>query len=145
MSEYLRKAAKEDMDLLFQWTNESEVRKNSFSTAPISYEEHKHWFAGMMEDMNRIQYIYMADDVPVGQIRIDVSGNTAEISYSICDGWRGKGHGKKMLALLREQVLTDRPEIHTLTAKVKDGNQGSEQAFLKSGYRRKYVTFEQEL
>lgn len=145
MSEYLRRAQKADMDLLFQWANEPEVRQNSFSTAQIPYEEHKRWFAGMMEDSSRIQYIYMADDVPVGQIRVDISGSTAEIGYSICDGWRGKGHGKKMLALLREQVLADKPEVRTLIAKVKDGNQGSEQAFLKSGYRKKYVAFEQEL
>ena len=31
MQQYLRKATIEDMDLLFQWANDSVVRKNSFS------------------------------------------------------------------------------------------------------------------
>ncbi|MCI8993632.1 MAG: GNAT family N-acetyltransferase [Eubacterium sp.] len=145
MSEYLRKAAKEDIDLLFQWANEAEVRANSFSAAQISYEEHTKWFQNMLHDRDRKQYIYMADDVPVGQIRIDISGDTAEVSYSVCDGCRGKGHGEKMLDLLQQKLLTDEPEVHRLIAKVKNGNQRSERAFLKLGYYKKCTVFEMKI
>ena len=40
---YLRLAEMEDMDLLFTWANEEMVRKNSFSTRKITYEEHVIW------------------------------------------------------------------------------------------------------
>ena len=38
---YLRTADENDMDLLFQWANDPDVRKNSFHSEPISYETHK--------------------------------------------------------------------------------------------------------
>ena len=44
MGQYLRKATIEDRDLLFQWANDPLVRKNSFSTAEIAYEEHVDWY-----------------------------------------------------------------------------------------------------
>lgn len=144
MCEYLREAAEEDMDLLFTWANDPEVRKNSFSTGNISYEEHKRWFAQLMQDGSRKQYIYMADGEPAGQIRLDLQGDTAEVSYSICAGKRGKGHGKKMIGLLRE-LLREESCVRTLTAKVKAGNPASERAFLADGYRKAYTLFERGL
>ena len=41
---YLRVADWGDVDLLFSWANDKEVRKNSFSSEPICYEEHLAWF-----------------------------------------------------------------------------------------------------
>ena len=49
MQQYLRKATIEDMDLLFQWANDPVVRKNSFSTAEISYEEHTKWYHNLLK------------------------------------------------------------------------------------------------
>lgn len=141
MREYLRKAAGEDLDLLFAWANDGEVRKHSFSTAPISYEEHTRWFSRLLEDSAARQYIYMVDQVPVGQIRVTVKGDQAEIGYSICAEYRGRGHGKKMLALLPGRLKEDAPGVRTLTARVKEGNLASEQAFLRSGYRKAYTAF----
>lgn len=37
---YLRDAVERDVDLLFQWANDESVRKNSFSTQDISYNDH---------------------------------------------------------------------------------------------------------
>lgn len=141
MDEYLRKATEADMELLFEWANDPEVRENSFSTAQISYEEHRRWFLELLQDESRTQYIYMAGQQPIGQIRITRQGDAAEIGYSICSEWRGRGYGSKMLGLLR-QLLKKEPGLTRLTAKVKEGNQASEQAFQKSGYQKKYTFFE---
>ena len=62
MQQYLRKATIEDMDLLFQWANDSVVRKNSFSTAEISYEEHMKWYHNLLKREDCMQYIYMDGD-----------------------------------------------------------------------------------
>lgn len=35
MKEYLREATKDDVDLLFKWTNDPAVRKNSFSSEKL--------------------------------------------------------------------------------------------------------------
>ncbi len=145
MSEYLREAVKGDMDLLFQWANEAETRRNSFSVREISYEEHRQWFLKLLSDDTKRQYIYMDGQIPIGQIRAAVQEEKAEISYSICRERRGQGHGKKMLELLQEQLLADEPQVCVLTAKVKAGNAASEKVFLKAGYRPQYTMFKLRL
>lgn len=145
MSDYLRKAVKEDMDLLFAWANDPKVRKNSFFTAQISYEEHQKWFLELIRDASRKQYIYMVDKVPAGQIRVELDKERAEIGYSVCAEYRGCGYGKRMLALLPGQLKKDAPGVQILTAKVKEGNLASEGVFTKNGYRRIYTVFEFDL
>jgi RimJ/RimL family protein N-acetyltransferase len=145
MDEYLREASERDLDLLYGWANDPEVRKNSFSTAQIPYLEHQEWFQGLLLDSTRKQYIYMAGRIPVGQIRVAVQGDGAEVSYSIGKEWRGQGYGKRMLASLQQQMRKDMPKVHRLTAKVKEGNPGSEHAFVSSGYQKAYSLYELEL
>ena len=50
MSVYLKEAGRKDLDLLFQWVNEPSVRKNSFSTNVVSYEEHIEWYNKILCD-----------------------------------------------------------------------------------------------
>lgn len=142
MREYLRAAEERDMELLFLWANESEVRRNSFSTKEILYEEHQKWFSDFLKREDCRQYIYMQDDDAVGQIRITKYGEEAEIGYSIRADKRGFGHGKKILQLVCEKVSQDLPEIKKLTAKVKPNNEVSQRAFIKTGFEKKYEVFE---
>jgi len=69
---YLRKAECADVDLLFEWANDSEVRNNSFNTVDIKYEEHKRWFENCMLDKDVDIYICCLDDDSVGQIRLNL-------------------------------------------------------------------------
>ena len=84
MQQYLRNATIEDRDLLFEWANDAVVRKNSFSTEKISYEEHVNWYNKILDRDDCVQYIYMDGDCPVGQVRITLKDDEAEIGYSIC-------------------------------------------------------------
>lgn len=145
MQDYLRNIQEADKDLLFAWANEEEVRKNSFSGHKISYEEHCRWFLEIMQNHAYRQYIYMSKDVPVGQIRLHITGDTAEVSYSIGAGYRGRGYAKKMLACLCGQVTEEEPQIRILTAKVKAGNNRSKSVFLNAGFSAKYELFALEL
>jgi len=139
---YLRKAGPQDMDLLFQWVNEGLVRKNSFLSAPVAYDEHVRWFQDMLSRENAGQYIYMDDDRPAGEIRIEADGREAEISYSICMEKRCMGYGKDMLGLLQEHVRQDFPQVEKLAAKVKPENIASQKALMDAGYEEKYGVFE---
>ena len=109
MKEELRLATQEDMDLLFEWANEEEVRRNSFSTEKILYENHVKWFENILKKENCRQYIYCVEDVSVGQVRLTISGEKAEIGYSICACFRGKGYGKRMLELLKVKIKEELP------------------------------------
>lgn len=138
---FLRKAEKDDMDLLFKWANDSVVRSNSFNTNPIPYENHVRWFKKMMEDDTVLQFILMDDDTPVGQIRLNIDGKNAEIGYSIASEFRGKGYGHRILQLVAEEVKTNHPEIRSLIAKVKPENTASNKLFVKEGYSMDYSCY----
>lgn len=145
MKIYLRDVTEQDRDLLFQWANDEAVRKNSFSSKEITQEEHGRWFDKMMQNENCIQWILQAEDEPVGQIRITVNGETAEIGYSICLTRRGEGFGKLMLKLVMEHVRAEFPTIRKLVAKVKPENIASRKAFEDNGYRVLYEQFELDI
>lgn len=142
---YLREADKDDVRLLFGWVNESCVRKNSFSTAEITYDEHLKWFEDVLAKPDVKQFIYMDEDGPAGQVRIAINGNQAEISYSVCAEKRCMGVGKEMLVLLAQKIKNEFPQILTLTAKVKTDNIASQKAFQDLGYKQKYYAYEIEV
>ncbi len=142
---YLRNADMQDLDLLFGWVNERSVRQNAFSSQSIVYEEHKKWFKNLLMSHNARQYIYVSDDKPIGQVRVSVEGEDAEIDYSICLQERDKGHGKEMISLLRKQVRQDFPDVKKLIARVKPGNTASQKVFEDTGYAEKYRLYELQL
>ena len=145
MNIYLRDATEKDRELLFQWANDVEVRKNSFSSEKISYEEHCEWFTTMMKDESCVQWILQVDETPVGQIRLELNGKNAEINYSICRERRGEGFGTLLLNLVLLQVKQKFPNIKTLVAKVKPTNIASLKAFESSGYKSVFQQFELEI
>lgn len=139
---YLRKAEFADIDILFEWVNDGETRKNAFDSHVITYEEHMKWFENMMNDKNQIQYIMMNGDMPVGQIRLLLSGIEAEIDYSVSNSLRGYGYGKDILLLIKERVRKDYPSITKLIGKVKPSNVASVNCFLKNGFKENYKLLE---
>ncbi|MCR5175628.1 MAG: GNAT family N-acetyltransferase, partial [Anaerovibrio sp.] len=78
---YLRVADENDKLLLFEWSNDPEVRKNSFNTDSISLPEHEQWLKNALADENTLIYILMERDIPVGQIRL-VHGDCWQVNYS---------------------------------------------------------------
>lgn len=139
---YLRNVTEEDADLLFEWANEAAVRKNSFVTKPIRYEEHIAWFRQILHNTDCRQYIYMFAGEAIGQVRVTINGDAAEIGYSICKEKRGQGQGGMLLSLLKSQVKRDFPQIRKLTGKVKPDNAASQRAFIKAGFEAQYFVYE---
>lgn len=138
---FLRKAEYDDLDLLFKWANDPVVRNNSFDSTPIQYENHVAWFNKMMDDVSILQFILMDADIPVGQIRLNVKDDEAEIGYSIGSEFRGKGYGHKILQLIADRITNDYPYIKTLVAKVKPDNIASNKLFESEGYEMKYSCY----
>lgn len=142
---YLRTATIEDMDLLFEWANNPTVRQNSFQTAEIPYAEHQEWYRRLLKREDCRQYIYVCDDEVIGQIRVTVENDAAEIGYSVCEEKRGMGYGQEMLRLLPTCIKRDFPQVKRLTARVKPENTGSQKAFLKAGFKEIYYEYETQI
>lgn len=141
----LRKATEADIETLFHWANEKSVRENSFDSHVITFDEHTAWFHRLMSDPNKAQYILLLNDEPIGQIRLHIDGDEAEISYSISKAVRGCGYGKELIRLIIKQVKIDYPYVAKLIAKVKPSNAASYYCFNKNGFEEIYQQLEYDL
>lgn len=131
----LVEAKMDDIDLLLEWSNDSECRKNSFNSEKIEYSEHKKWFLNKMSDKNCKIYLYVYNKEKIGQVRLELQESTGLIGYSIKKQYRGQGHGSKILSLLENKLEnTDNTKIKYLAGKVKVENQASQKVFEKLGY-----------
>lgn len=145
---YLRLVDWGDIDLLFSWANDKELRKNSFSTNPITYEEHRTWFEKKYWQKDSQVYIFCEGRQEKGMLRLDFNENEVEISYSIAPGERRKGYGEKLILLAEEEICHqfrkigmgckantgDACKTAFIKAQVKKENLASNRIFAKLGY-----------
>lgn len=136
----LRRAAKEDSMLLFEWINDSDVRKNSFNPNYISIEEHLKWFESKLHDVNCEIYIILYNYKNIGMLRLEKEGSYYKISYLIDKKYRGKGIGTKLLSYIKKIFFN-----RILVGYVKYDNTASIKAFEKSKYikinKENYIKF----
>ena len=120
----IREVKKTDCELLFEWANNSEVRKNAISKELIIFENHVNWFNSKLNSTNSKMFILEFNDVPVGQIRYDKQHDDWLIDYSVDSKYRGFGFGK----MLVEKTL-DFFKEEKISAAVKKENIASENVF----------------
>lgn len=138
ISDYLtfRKADRSDMQLVFDWANEEETRKQSFHTKPITWEEHVSWFEKSLNSDDRYLFICMHGDTPVGLYRIDrVEEAIGEISYSIDKKYRHRGYALEMLKGGENCLKKNRIIVWDLLARVKKDNEASRHLFKVLGFK----------
>lgn len=136
MKIYLREANKSDCDLLFQWANEELVRKNSFNSDLIKYEEHVNWFENKLNLINCYMYIFYVDGMPAGHVRIDIENKIGLISYSLDKNYRGKGLAADMLNSLERKIHESDIDIERLVGYVKIDNLASRKIFKRLNYSK---------
>ena len=133
---YLRLVDDKDMKLLFDWRNDEVVRKNSFSTEPIDWEEHVSWFNATLKNTSVLFFIMMNGEQAIGQSRMDLElDNTAIIDYSIAKKYRGLGYGKRLLYLVETEMYARFKDKYRLKALVKVNNIASQVIFEKLNYQ----------
>jgi len=128
----LRLARAEDAPLYYDWVNESEVRRQSFQTEPISWELHQTWFQQKLADPNCFLGVLEAETLPVGQIRFDLKGEEAIVDYSLDVLVRGRGWATQLIRLGMQ--LLRNTQITYLRADVKPENAASRMVFLRLGF-----------
>lgn len=129
----MRKANENDVDTYFRWTNDEEVRRNSFNTTQINYDNHVAWFKKRLNNVACQFYFFEYNSKPLGQVRIEDSGNEVIIGISLDEAFRGLG----LAPLLLEKASADYLNKHNgqkITAYIKKDNLASYKAFLKAGF-----------
>ena len=94
-----------------------------------------------MKDPSVKQFILMKDDTAVGQVRLNIYNDEAEIGYSIASEARGCGYGNTIVKLIADLVKVQYPQINKLVAKVKPENSASIKIFEKQGFSVDYCCF----
>ena len=131
----LRPATLEDCHLLWEWRNDPLVRATSFSSNPISWDEHVNWLQRKFVDRDCLLYIVTDEQgKPVGQVRFDIDPEgSAEVDVSIDARERDKGYGSTALKLACQCILQEH-NIRKVLAHIKEENKASISAFTEAGF-----------
>ena len=128
----LRRCTYSDMDIIYKWINDDEVRNNSFNSDYIEYEVHVKWFNEKINSNNIYMYIILNNNKEIGTIRLEKHNSKAIISYLISNEYRGKGYGNKVIDLIKKEAIINNIDI--LEAVVKKDNIVSRRIFINNGF-----------
>jgi UDP-2,4-diacetamido-2,4,6-trideoxy-beta-L-altropyranose hydrolase len=129
-----RTISADDIDLIFDWANDPDSRRNSFNPKPITHDEHGIWFRRKLQDKNCLYLIGLVDDVPAGQVRLDVDNDRGTISFSVAKDFRGKGYSTELLLGITQYAAKHFCNLATIIGKVKRENIASRKEFLRAGF-----------
>jgi UDP-2,4-diacetamido-2,4,6-trideoxy-beta-L-altropyranose hydrolase len=135
----LRRAEETDCRLLWEWANDPEVRGVSFSSDPIPWEQHVTWFKSKLADPNAVLYLATdSENVPVGQVRYQITNPEAVVSIDLAAGFRGKGLGGIALSIATGELFRT-TQVSSIHAYVKPGNEASLRLFGNAQFSRRGV------
>jgi RimJ/RimL family protein N-acetyltransferase len=132
-----RQATMEDIDQCFEWANDPEVRKYSYSGDPILWETHVEWFSRKLSDPNGCYFLVEIEGQRAGQVRFDNSEQPGNflISYSLDKAWRGKRLGNYVISK-SIQELAKHHSVQKITGYVQNFNIASIKSFEKAGFEK---------
>ena len=137
----MRPATPGDAQLLFDGRNTEAVRRWSLETGVIEWPAHQNWLTASLSNPRRLLLIAEADDGPVGVLRYDLRGFTAEVSIYLFEGRFGLGWGRALLARGEDVVKAHWPELESLTAQVLPANRPSLSVFREAGFTQSACAF----
>ncbi|WP_343586461.1 GNAT family N-acetyltransferase [Herbaspirillum sp.] len=129
---YIRRAELKDSESILEWRNDPVTRTMSISQDAILKESHDRWYASALSNPRHQIFIAEVDGKAIGMCRLNVSGETAEVSINICPSCRGSGVGTKFLDLVIKQTNFGR-----YVAQIKAENLASIRTFESLGFKRK--------
>ncbi|CBW25278.1 putative acetyltransferase [Halobacteriovorax marinus SJ] len=129
----MRPACSSDVEVYYEWVNDVDVRRNSFNSNEVKFEDHQRWFNLKLNDANSELLLFLINSNPVGQVRIEVT-EYGLINFSIDRGHRGLGLSSKMLIESSNYFFSRFGEKLSLVGFVKKENIPSQKAFKKAGF-----------
>ena len=138
----LRRATVDDAERLFEWVNDPETRRQSFTSDPVPWDAHVAWLGRVLDDPDRRLFVIVVDGEPVGRVRLDRGDGHELLSISVAPSARGRGLAVEAIRAACD--LADAP----IVAEVKATNEASLRAFRRAGLEEHadgdVVTFRRE-
>jgi UDP-2,4-diacetamido-2,4,6-trideoxy-beta-L-altropyranose hydrolase len=141
----IRRVTQADCEQCFQWANDPEARKYSYTTEPIPWENHVRWFTNKLADSTCVYFIAQHNTDRIGQIRFDSTDtpDCYQISYSIDKEWRGKGLSHPLLIKGIEELRKIK-SVRQVIGYVQAKNTSSDKAFQRAGFKKLVSTNHQD-
>lgn len=137
----LKPAVENDIDIIFNWQSNANIRRFSRNTKPIEYQEHCQWFKKAISSNKRKIYLIHTQQRIVGMLRLDhIDDLIDEISILVDPNEQGKGFALSALKALETLALTK-----TIEAFVREDNIASHKLFQSAKFKKisatKYCLF----
>ena len=135
-----RPAQPADAELYFEWANDPDTRRQSFSSNPIPIETHTDWFTRKLADPNALLLVFENEaGEAVGQVRFERTSLTdlpdeITIGVSVDAKHRGRGLSSQLIGMGCTECR-ERWGAVTIHAYIKPDNQASVRAFERAGFR----------
>jgi UDP-4-amino-4,6-dideoxy-N-acetyl-beta-L-altrosamine N-acetyltransferase len=113
----------EYLDLILEWRNMPEVRRNMYTNHVISKEEHYTWFCKVENDSTKAYFVFELNGKPAGLISfVDINEKSKSATWAFYSGntsTRGIGSSMEVLAL---NYAFDTLGLHKLSCEVLEFN-----------------------
>ena len=128
-----KKADENDVMLVYNWSNDALVRKNSYNSDPIVLENHKKWFTSKIIDKNTLFLIALVNNKPAGIVRYESGTENAVVGILISEDYRGQKLASTFL-IKSANVFFKSFQVPVL-AYIKQENKASVKAFENASYK----------
>ena len=136
----LRLARDEDKSDVYSWRNHPEVRRWSFHSDPISWEEHEAWWTKILRCSEVRMYIGQQAGNKIGMIRFDHREGPVRVSVMLNPDFMGRKLGRRLIALGVE-AFWRQEGLRPILAEIKPDNIASQKAFEKAGFQQQSMTY----
>jgi UDP-4-amino-4,6-dideoxy-N-acetyl-beta-L-altrosamine N-acetyltransferase len=131
----LKPLAEGDLEMVLEWRNREDVRRNMFTSHLITAVEHAAWFARISVDPSKRYYVFYDEDQPAGVVGfVDIDERNKHASWGFYVGVPRRGRGSRMLTEAMDlgfEVLG----LESLSSEVLKLNEASIRLHDKLGFR----------
>jgi RimJ/RimL family protein N-acetyltransferase len=129
----VRKANSNDVELVFNWSNDKLVRSQSFNSNEINIEEHTLWFVNKSQNTNSLLLINQLESEPIGLVRFEIEETHTVVGLLLDKKQRGRGLSHLMLMKSCEKYFESFKT--PILAYIKTTNVASVKSFEKAGFK----------
>jgi RimJ/RimL family protein N-acetyltransferase len=133
-----RRALPQDCALVYGWFLNPRTRSNSYSSNPVSLEDHTRWFEQRIGQMEAPYLMFSTAEHPdelIGQVRIDLKPEGPVIGINLAPEHRGKGYATPMLRAALDFFYQQHQQNIPVRAWIMNQNTASQRAFTAAGFQ----------
>jgi RimJ/RimL family protein N-acetyltransferase len=131
----MHRATEKDADEIYNLSNDPTVRRSSFNTAVIGYDEHLSWYNSKISDSKCFFLIFRFRGELVGQLRLERNEPlSVDVSISVTRAFRGAGYGKQMIEMGLGYIQR-LMRVKRAVAYIKPSNAASQRFFGAVGFK----------